>query len=96
MKENSIKWADQIRTGRLKCSEAHLALHSTLWKTLTYPLPCTTLSKQQRNEIMAPALHQTLPAMGVYRHFPRHVVHRPLSHMGLGIRISIPYRKSQE
>lgn len=55
-----------------------------------------SLSKQQRNEIMAPALHQTLPAMGVYRHFPRHVVHRPLSHMGLEIRISIPYRKSQE
>jgi len=85
MKEASIKWADQIRTDRLKRSEVHLALHSTLWKTLTYPLPCTTLSKQQCNEIMAPALHQALPAMGICRNFPRQVVHGPLSHMGLGI-----------
>jgi hypothetical protein len=85
MKEASIKWADQIRTGKLKRHEVHLALHSTLWKTLSYPLPCTTLSKQQCEEIMATALHQALPAMGVCRNFPRHVVHGPVSHMGLGI-----------
>jgi hypothetical protein len=85
MKEASIIWADQIRTGKLKRHEVHLALHSTLWKTLSYPLPCTTLSKRQCEEIMAPALHQALPAMGVCRNFPRHVVHGPVSHMGLGI-----------
>ncbi len=85
MKEFSIKWADQIRTGRLKRSEVHLALHSTLWKTFAYPLPCTSLSQQQCKEIMAPALFQALPAMGVCRHFPRSVVHGPLSRMGLGI-----------
>ncbi len=85
MKEASIKWADQIRTGRLQRSEASLALHSTLWKTLAYPLPCTSLSKQQCEEIMAPALLQALPAMGVCRHFSRNVVHGTLSHMGLGI-----------
>jgi hypothetical protein len=82
MKEASIIWADQIRTGKLKRHEVHLALHSTLWKTLSYPLPCTTLSKRQCEEIMAPALHQALPAMGVCRNFPRHVVHGPVSHMG--------------
>ncbi len=85
MKEASIKWADQVRTGRLKRSEVSLALHSTLWRTLAYPLPCAALSKHQCEEIMAPALLQALPAMGVCRHFPRNVVHGPLSHMGLGI-----------
>jgi hypothetical protein len=85
MKAASIKWADQIRTGRLKRSEVHLALHSTLWRTLSYPLPCTSLSKKQREEIMAQALFQALPAMGVCRYFPRSVVHGPLSRMGLGI-----------
>jgi hypothetical protein len=85
MKELSIKWADQIRTGRLKRSEVYLALHSTLWKTLSYPLPCTSLSKKQCDKIMATALLQALPAMGICRYFPRSVVHGPLSRMGLGI-----------
>jgi hypothetical protein len=85
MKESSIKWADQIRTGRLKWSEVHLASHSMLWKMLSYPLPCTSLSKKQCEEIMTPALFQTLPAMGVCRYFPRSVVHGPLSRMGLGM-----------
>lgn len=85
MKAASIKWADQIRTGRLKWSEVHLALHSALWRMLSYPLPCTSLWKKQREEIMAQALFQALPAMGVCRYFPRSVVHGPLSRMGLGI-----------
>jgi hypothetical protein len=85
MKDTSIKWADQIRTGWLRRSEVWLALHSTLWKTLFYPLPCTALTKKQCEEIMAPALLQALPAMGVCRFFPRNIVHGPIFHMGLGI-----------
>ncbi len=85
MKEASIKWADQIRTGKLKRHEVRLALDSTLWRTLAYPLPCTTLTKKQCDDIMAPALSQALPAMGVCRFFPRNVVHGPLTHMGLDI-----------
>jgi hypothetical protein len=85
MKEASLKWADQIRTGRLKHAEVHLALHSTLWKTLSYPLSCTTLTKKQCEDIMAPALFQALPAMGICRYFPRSVVYGPLSRMGLAI-----------
>jgi hypothetical protein len=85
MKDASIKWADQIRVGKLQKDEVALVLHSTLWKTLAYPLPCTSLTKQQCKEIMAPALTQALPAMGVCRNFPRVICHSPISVMGLGI-----------
>jgi hypothetical protein len=85
MKAASAKWADQLRTGRLRRSEVWLALLSTLWRSLYYPLPCTDLTKQQCEAIMAPALSQALLAMGVCRNLPRTVVHGPLSRMGLGI-----------
>jgi hypothetical protein len=41
-------WADHlIRTGKVKRHEAWLALTTTIWKTLEYPLNALTLSKAE-------------------------------------------------
>jgi hypothetical protein len=75
-----------MRTGKLSRTDFWMALHSTLWKSLEYPLPVLNLSKAQCEKIMAPALNQFLPSIGVCRNFPRDLVHAPLKYGGLGIK----------
>jgi hypothetical protein len=41
--EASQKWAAHIKASNLRQMDAWLALRSTIWKTLEYPLTCTTL-----------------------------------------------------
>jgi hypothetical protein len=46
MLEVSHKWAAQIKASYLRQMYAWLSLRSTIWKTLGYPLTCTTLTKK--------------------------------------------------
>jgi hypothetical protein len=84
--EKAIMWADQMRTGLIRREETWLALQSTIWQTLCYPLNAMNLSMQQCNAIMSPILNYALPAMGICRNFPRALVHSSTKHMGLGIK----------
>jgi hypothetical protein len=74
LKKATTLWATQIQKGRLSHADAWLALTSTIWKSIFYPLPATCLSKQQCEAIMVPAINQALVTMGFCRHFPRDVV----------------------
>lgn len=74
-----------MRTGKISQSETWLAITSTIWRTLSYPLPATNLTKQQCEAIMYPILKYGLPAMGICRHFPRKLVFAPTKYMGLGM-----------
>ena len=85
MRRQAEEWADHVRTGYLQRHEVWVALHSTILRSLDYPLPATSLTFQQCSWIMAPVLQAALPAMGVSRSFPRAMVHAPLSLSGLGI-----------
>ena len=82
----AIKWADCMRTGRIPKDDAWLAFHSTLWKSLSYPLPAINLSKDDCDKIKAPVLTYLLPAMGVCRNFSRVLVYSSVKYMGLGIK----------
>lgn len=53
MKDTAIKWADAMRTGKISRDKAWLAISSTIWHTLTYPLPSLNLTKAQCEDIMA-------------------------------------------
>jgi hypothetical protein len=86
MKELSQQWADKMQTGRISRDEVRLAISSTIWRTLIYPLPSFNLTKAQCEEIMAPILHYGLPAMGICRSFPRKIVFAPTKYMGLGFK----------
>lgn len=85
MKETAIKWLDAMHSGQISRSEAWLAITSTIWKTLTYPLLAIKLSKEQCKEIMEPILTYGLPAIGVCRNFPRSMVFAPTKYMDLGL-----------
>jgi hypothetical protein len=81
-----IQWADKMQTGRIPKTEAWLAVMSTIWRTLYYPLPAINLTKKQCDKLMAPLLNYLLPALGVCRTFPRSLVFAPIQYMGLGIK----------
>jgi hypothetical protein len=74
MLEKAILWVKQMRTGAIRKEETWLALQSTIWRTFSYPLNATNLTKIQCNSIMSPILNYALPAMGVCRNFPRVLV----------------------
>jgi len=78
-------WMDNLRTGVLTRSDVWLALHSTILRTLSYPLPALRLSRVQWDEILSPLLRYCLPAMGVCRNFPRALVFSSLDYMGVNI-----------
>jgi hypothetical protein len=86
MRDQAIKWADCMRTGRIPREDAWLAFYSTLWKTLTYPLPALNLSKEECGKILASVLMYLLPAMGICRNFPRALVFSSIKYMGLGLK----------
>lgn len=85
LKKAATLWASQIQKGKLSRADAWLALTSTIWKSLFYPLPTTCLSKQQCESIMSPAINQAVVAMGFRCNFPREVVFAPQKYLGLSI-----------
>jgi hypothetical protein len=84
MQDMATKWADAMRSGRISRQEAWIAITSTIWKSLLYPLSATNLSKVKCEQIMAPILKYGLPAIGVCRNFPRSMVFAPIKYTGLG------------
>jgi hypothetical protein len=84
MTSMSVLWADQMRAGKLSRSDAWTSFHSTIWRSLAYPLPAINLSKKQCEVIMMPAIRQLLVSIGVCRNFPRCLVFAPTKYLGLG------------
>lgn len=65
LKNVAIKWADGLCTGSISKNEVWIALHSTIMRTLIYPLPALQLTKKECEAIMAPILQYCLQALGV-------------------------------
>jgi hypothetical protein len=80
-----VEWAAAMKNGHLFQTEAWVALQSTLWRTLSYPLSALNLTRKQWNWIMAPAIANILNALGICRNFPRSLVFAPIQYLGLGI-----------
>jgi hypothetical protein len=78
-------FAEQIRTGMLQRDEAWHALHSTIMKTLEYPMDANNLTRKQWDYVMAPLLKSTLPCSGVVRTVPRDLLYGPDTFTELGI-----------
>ena len=82
----AVQWADGMRTGRISRDEAWLAVSTTIWRSLSYPLAAMRLSKDQWEVIMAPVLRYCLPAMGICRNLSRQLTFSNLSFFGLGFK----------
>jgi hypothetical protein len=81
----ATEWRDYVQTGFLTAQDAHQALHTTILKTLQYPLPALTLTEKECDKIMSPILEVGLPAMSVCKRYPRKVVYAPKKDGGLNI-----------
>ena len=86
MRNVSVTFRDNIRSGFLNKTDAWHAMNTTVLKTLQYPLPALTLSEKECNHIMAPVLEAALSAAGYNNSFPRAVVYGPVSGQGLGVK----------
>jgi hypothetical protein len=75
MLEASQKWAAQIKASNLRQMDAWLELWSTIWKTLEYPLTCTTLTKKQCEQITRSAMLAGLAKSHICRSLPTSLLH---------------------
>ena len=86
LKGKASAWAESVRCGHLRRHEAWQALITTVFKTIEFPLPSTTLSFQQCDDIVSPILTIGLPAAGICRHISRNVAFSSITYKGLGLK----------
>jgi hypothetical protein len=85
MLEASQKWAAQIKASNLRQMDTWLALRSTIWNTLEYPLTCTTLTESPCEQIMRPAMSAGLAKSHICRSFPISLLHVGSEALGAGL-----------
>ena len=68
-----------------KKHEMWISVTMMLWETLEYPLPATTLTYQECEEIMAPAKIQILHGLQICENLPLVLLFGPKSQFGLGL-----------
>ena len=83
--EQASKWSKALISGHLPRHLVWQDLQSVAMKQLEYPLPATTFTRAECNNISRPVLIAALPRSGTVRTFPRALVHATLKHQGLGI-----------
>lgn len=69
-KSKGDQFSASIKYGRIKREDTALALKSTIWKTLEYPMALTSLTKSQWNNTIKNIIMNSLPKMGTIRTFP--------------------------
>ena len=81
----TTQWAAQMKAGIIKKHEMWISVTMMLWKTLEYPLNATTLTRQECEEIMAPAKTEILHGLQICDKFPLVLLFGPQSKLGLGL-----------
>ena len=86
LKSKIDTWVERVRTKHISRHHAILALNSTILKTLEYPLPALTISKQQWTKIMAPLIQCGLQAGGICSKIPKVIRQGSKQHMALQVK----------
>lgn len=66
-------------------NEAWLNYTLTIYKTLEYPMPATTMSAEDWRKVMTPINSAALPKAGIVRTMAHAVVYGPRKYQGLGV-----------
>ena len=85
LKRRARRWASYIKSAHLGHEATWKALHTTILKSIEYPLVACTLSKQDCVSILAPVLDAALPRSNVAAKFARDVLYGPISYQGMGL-----------
>jgi hypothetical protein len=59
-----------------------MVIHSTIWKTLEYPLTCTLLTEKQCEQIMRSTMSAGLTKSHICRFFPMSIIHAGAEALG--------------
>jgi hypothetical protein len=79
------KWADGLRSHRIRRDDAWYCVNTSILRTIEYPLVALTLSRKQCAHIMAPILQELLASVRVQRNLARVLVYGPNRYECLGI-----------
>ena len=77
------KWEDKIRTNQISKIHAYTALTTTIYKTIEYSLPTSTITKENWKKIMAPLNKCGLQINGICSKFPTALREGAKSHIAL-------------
>lgn len=83
LKEKANDWGDLIKHGWIPRNYAWQGLRQTIWPSLRYPLPATTMTRKEGAEVVGPLYHRILPSLGANRNFPKVFRHGPPELQGL-------------
>lgn len=78
-------FAECIRTSSLTHQEAWQALHTTILKTIEYPMEAISLNYQQWHSIMKPLIQAAVPKAGLTSTFPHNILYGPFNQLGLNL-----------
>ena len=85
LRQKAEEWWSNVRSGHLNRHEAWLALNSTIMRSLLYPLPALTLTKEQCTKIMASVIAAGLNYLGVSSKLRRKIVYGNKDEFGFAI-----------
>ena len=86
LKLKAEKYGELLLTSQVYKHEAWIGLTSMALKSIEYPLPATTLTKKECNDIMWSLIKNFLPRMGINRYMRRDVVYALPESQGLGLK----------
>jgi hypothetical protein len=75
-------WQDNISSSHLRKKDAWQAFNITIWKSLEYLLPATSLSEAQCHSIMAPSIVVGLTNCHICCNFPSALIRAPVENLG--------------
>ena len=85
LKEKAIALANQLRTGYIDKKDAWYVFNHVFARTLEYPMPATSITEAQWNDILKPFFPIFLNKIGIASTFPRALIFTPTRFQGLGI-----------
>ena len=84
IEDKIIPWNNSIRSSYLQKHDVYRAAFTSIFKTIDYTLPATSLNETQCKKINAQLHKRYLPRIGVDNHMPLEYRYSPKKYQGLG------------
>lgn len=85
LRNKAKTWSDKVRTSSLNRDKVWYGFNHCILRGIHYPLPATTINREDMTTVMAPLLTCALPQSGICRNISRHVVYSLPKHRGFGV-----------
>jgi hypothetical protein len=86
LQDKCKQWAFKINKSKLTRSDSFLAMTTTIWKTIEYPLLATTMSMTQCSNLAGIILMAGLPRSGICRYIDRRPLFSCTKFQGFGLK----------